>query len=83
MHNVLWVRDVMGEQKDKRLSHIKSATPLFKILEEKLTTEIRNVQAERISKKDFDIPSWSEKQAYLNGMESAYSFILSILPIDK
>jgi type IV secretory pathway TrbF-like protein len=83
MYNVLWVRDVTGDQKQKRVDHIKSASPLFKILEEKISNEIRNVQAERISKNGFEIPAWSEKQAYLNGMESALSSILSILPIDK
>jgi len=73
-----WLKGTTGETKDKRKQEILSASPILillgQILEDKYNAK------ERTKDIDYDCPSWSHKQADLNGYLRALEDVIKLLP---
>ena len=72
----VWVKGLKGEAKAKRISEIKSYRNAFDTLKEILESHFEE------STPDYDCPSWSHKQAHVNGANQKLQSILNLLNIE-
>lgn len=78
MHSI-WFKSLKSkEDKDKRRQEIISHSTFIEELQEIIQAEIKKEKFE-----DYDSPSWSFKQADLNGYNRALTKVLSILNIEE
>lgn len=74
-----WLTGLKGEARDKMKENVLSN----QILLDKLSEILYNMQVKKESTvlTDYDTPSWSHKQAHLNGEASAIRKVIEIISI--
>lgn len=79
-YSAAWFKGMDDEEK-KKFTHILESNT---ILLDKLTEIVYNIvkEAEDVSSKDYDSPSWAYKQAHRNGVADAARKILSLVKRD-
>lgn len=77
--NEAWLQGLTGPERDKMKEEVLSSTNLL----DKLTKILYNMQEKGQSTvlSDYDTPSWSHKQAHLNGENAAIRKVLEIVTI--
>lgn len=77
--NELWLRGLKGEDREKMKKNVLDST----ILLDKLKEILYNMQEGKreVVIGDYDNPSWSHKQAHLNGETAALQKVISLLTI--
>lgn len=79
--NELWLRGLKGEDREKMKKVVLDGT----ILLDKLKEILYNMQEGKrdVVVGDYDNPSWSHKQAHLNGETAALHKVISLLTITE
>ena len=76
--NLLWLKDLKDSKEREEFTNTLLNSQ--KVLD-KLSKIVYNmcIDGEKVKSTDYDSPSWSHKQAHLNGERAAYQKILSLL----
>jgi hypothetical protein len=73
----IWLKGLKGEEREKRIKEILSYRNAFDALKELLEDQYEE------SVPDYDCPSWSHKQADVNGANRKLRQIISLLDIKE
>lgn len=73
----LWFRNTPPEEVEKLKEILKSGSLLLDKLYEICYN--RSIELKKVSKPDYDNPSWSHKQAHLNGQLEELELILKLI----
>lgn len=77
--NELWLRGLKGEDREKMKKVVLDSTILLDKLKEILYNMQEGKKDTVVS--DYDTPSWSHKQAHLNGETAALQKVIGLLTI--
>lgn len=72
----IWLKGLKGEAREKRKNEIKSYRNAFNALKEILENDFEETTP------DYDCPSWSHKQADVNGANRKLQTIINLLTIE-
>jgi hypothetical protein len=75
-----WLRGLQGEELERRKELVLSNKKVLDILKEMLYN--MDKKAEVITLEDYDSPSWSHKQAHINGGKAMLRRIISLVDLD-
>ena len=75
----------LGALKNEERENFKESVKNSKIVLDKLREIVYNTCKEKtvITFKDYDSPSWANKQAHANGYAEALNFVIELLDIDN
>jgi hypothetical protein len=79
--NEQWLRGLDGPERDEMKNLVINNTKLL----DKLTEILYNIQVKKEDTvlEDYDSPSWSHKQAHINGEIAAIKRVLEIISINE
>lgn len=75
--NSQWFKGLSTEEKDKLEGLIRNSNTLLT----RLTDVVKGKQVKTIFKTDYDCPSWSHRQADINGYNRALQDVLSLIDL--
>lgn len=79
----LWTDHIKDtEEKERFVNQIISAKPVLRHLSSIIDRDLKGLDNQEISVKQFENPNWSHKQAFYNGSRSTYQTIKKIIDID-
>jgi len=73
----IWLKGLKGEEREKRIKEILSYQNAFNALKELLGDQYEE------SVPDYDCPSWSHKQADVNGANRMLRKIINLITIEE
>lgn len=76
-----WYRNLPRDQWDERKQVVSRSKFILDIAREIVYN--MSIETQKTSESDYDSPSWSHKQAHLNGKQEAYREIMAILTIKE
>lgn len=76
-----WFKGIEDEKEIEKIkSSVRSSHLVLEQLIEICSNKIEELNA--VNLKDYDSPSWSEKQAHINGMNEAYRKIIALCTLN-
>lgn len=82
--NIAWTHHLKTEEdKDKFRNQILGAKPVLQRQADIIREEMFNLDAAESDPKTYDTPSWSHKQADLNGYRRALRRMLKLVDLDQ
>ena len=75
-----WLKGLSADEAAKKKLSVLSSRPIFEDLIEILKTKQEGLAKDTY---DYDVPSWSHKQAHTNGYIQALSDVISLLTITE
>lgn len=71
-----WLDGTTGEEREKLKEYIAGNKKILDILVKIVYN--RRTEAEKVSIKEYDCPSWVAKQAHLNGRKEAFDEVINL-----
>lgn len=82
--NLAWTKNLRDpEEQTKFINQIRSSTDVLNRQKELLLEQLETLEKSEASLSTYDTPSWSAKQAHINGDRSRIMWMLRLIDLDQ